>query len=30
MSLLTANNLSLAFGGVHAVEDVSFSVNKGA
>jgi|TARA_B110000977_G_scaffold129897_1_gene165709 branched-chain amino acid transport system ATP-binding protein len=29
MSLLTANNLSLAFGGVHAVEDVSFSVNKG-
>ncbi|MBT3831030.1 MAG: ABC transporter ATP-binding protein [Gammaproteobacteria bacterium] len=29
MSLLTANNLSLSFGGVHAVEDVSFSVNKG-
>lgn len=29
MSLLAANNLSLAFGGVHAVEDVSFSVNKG-
>jgi len=29
MSLLTANNLSLAFGGVHAVDDVSFSVNKG-
>ena len=29
MSLLTANNLSLAFGGVHAVEDVSFSVNEG-
>ncbi len=29
MSLLTANNLSLAFGGVQAVEDVSFSVNKG-
>lgn len=29
MSLLTANHLSLAFGGVHAVEDVSFSVNKG-
>ena len=29
MSLLAANNLSLSFGGVHAVEDVSFSVNKG-
>jgi len=29
MSLLAANNLSLAFGGVHAVEDVSFSVNEG-
>lgn len=29
MSLLTANHLSLAFGGVHAVEDVSFSVKKG-
>ena len=29
MSLLVANNLSLSFGGVHAVEDVSFSVNKG-
>ncbi|HIE89014.1 MAG: ABC transporter ATP-binding protein [bacterium] len=29
MSLLAANNLCLSFGGVHAVEDVSFSVNKG-
>ena len=29
MSLLAATNLSLSFGGVHAVEDVSFSVNKG-
>ena len=29
MSLLAANNLSLSFGGVHAVEDVSFSVDKG-
>ena len=29
MSLLAADNLSLSFGGVHAVEDVSFSVNKG-
>ena len=29
MSLLAANNLSLSFGGFHAVEDVSFSVNKG-
>ena len=29
MSLLAANNISLAFGGVHAVEDVSFSVNEG-
>ena len=29
MCLLVANNLSLSFGGVHAVEDVSFSVNKG-
>lgn len=29
MSLLAANNLSLAFGGVHAVEDVSFSVEAG-
>lgn len=29
MSLLAANHLSLAFGGVHAVEDVSFSVNEG-
>ncbi len=29
MSLLTAENLSLAFGGVHAVEDVSFSVTAG-
>lgn len=29
MSLLAANNLSLSFGGVHAVEEVSFSVNKG-
>jgi branched-chain amino acid transport system ATP-binding protein len=29
MSLIAANNLSLSFGGVHAVEDVSFSVNKG-
>ena len=29
MSLLAADNLSLSFGGVHAVENVSFSVNKG-
>ncbi len=29
MSLLAADNLSLSFGGVHAVEGVSFSVNKG-
>jgi branched-chain amino acid transport system ATP-binding protein len=29
MSMLAANNVSLAFGGVHAVEDVSFAVNKG-
>ena len=29
MSLLAADNLSLSFGGVHAVEDVSFNVNKG-
>ena len=29
MSLLQASHLSLAFGGVHAVEDVSFSVEQG-
>ncbi|MDA0977163.1 MAG: ABC transporter ATP-binding protein [Proteobacteria bacterium] len=29
MSLLVASNLSLAFGGVHAVEDVSFAVETG-
>ena len=29
MSLLVANNLSLSFGGVRAVEEVSFTVNKG-
>jgi len=29
VSLLTAENLTLAFGGVHAVEDVSFSVEPG-
>lgn len=29
MSLLRASQLSLAFGGVHAVEDVSFEVNEG-
>ncbi len=29
MSMLSASNLHLSFGGVHAVEDVSFSVNEG-
>jgi branched-chain amino acid transport system ATP-binding protein len=29
MNLLVANNLSLSFGGVRAVEEVSFTVNKG-
>ena len=29
MTLLAANNISLAFGGVHAVEKVSFEVNAG-
>ena len=29
MSLLTAENLSLSFGGVHAVRDVSFAIEPG-
>ncbi|MGB8435674.1 MAG: ATP-binding cassette domain-containing protein, partial [Burkholderiales bacterium] len=29
MTLLAARNLSIAFGGVHAVEDVSLAVTKG-
>ena len=29
MSLLVARQLSIAFGGVHAVEDVSFEIEEG-